>query len=83
MYPDNTCTVCGGPQLGVHHHEYVAYVVQYEVEYDDRPSKNGTYTVYARSADEAARMFDEQEADALYSDYDDALAITANAVWPN
>jgi len=85
MYPDNTCTVCGGPQLGVHYHEtegvYVAWTVQYEVEYDDRTSDNGLCTVYARSRDEAMEMFDQQESGAIISDYDDAIGISANAAW--
>jgi hypothetical protein len=74
---------CGEPQLGVHHHEYSAFVVQYEVEYDDRPSENGTYIVYAISPDKAMEAFDKQEADSLYPDYEGALDITANAVWHN
>jgi hypothetical protein len=63
--------------------QYVPYSVQYEVEYEDRPSDNDLCVIYARSADEAKGIFHSSFSHSLLSEYDNPTAITANAVWPN
>lgn len=62
---------------------YIAFDVQYEVEYDDVDSDNGIFIVYARNEDEARHIFDSSYSHSLLDEYDNPTAITANAAWPH
>ena len=62
--------------------DFIPYVVQYEVEYDDGPSDNDLFIVYARNENEAWSIFDSAYSHFLLDEYDNPMAITANAAWP-
>ena len=63
--------------------QYIAFDVQYEVEYDDGPSDNDLFIVYARNEYEARRIFDSAYSHSLMDEYENPMAITANAAWPH
>lgn len=55
------------------------YWVQFEVEYDDKPSDNDRTIIRAANEDEAIDLFD---GDPLLTVYPEAVAVTAQVAWP-